>query len=582
MQQLQVFRPYLTERWRQLALVTGLGLARPLAGSVGFMLIVPILQRLQLPANSTNERLNQLLAYLPASDHLEWVLALFFVLILITALVTYLQAIVSEKLEQDILFELRRDLFTSMMNSQWQHLKQIHQADYIRFLTEEVESVSTTLDRLITLTGQLALICVYTGLCFYLSPTLTLVAVTLGLLLLATVLPVQRMIAKIGERHLDASEGLFRLAADQINGLKAIKSSGTQSRHIQAFGQTNAALAGEEVRYASLSSLTQLLHSLISACAFCLLIYAALTFLEIDLATLAVVALVFTRLVPQVSRLHVYLQQFAFLGPSLLAVAKLIERIAQHPEVIGSKSAFDVASGVQVRNLTYQYPDAISPVLVNIQANFQYPSLTVINGLSGIGKSTLADLLAGITLPTSGEINIGGISLDPENQHDWRRCVSYLPQETFIIEASIRDNLNLLLAHPVSDQLLLDALEQSAADFVTQLPEGLATIIGDGGINLSVGERQRLQIARALLDPRPLLIMDETTSNLDPYSEQAIARTLQRLKKNHIVIVITHRTGFNLIADQMITINPIHGKPETQTADVSDNNSSDATGSQSH
>lgn len=521
------------------------------------MLIVPILHQLDLPAESTNQRLNQILQLLPGSAQLTSVLALFFFLMLTSASINYLQAVVAETLEQGILFDIRSDLYQMLMNAEFQHLMQTHQADYTRILTEESESVNTSVDQLFSLTGQLALIIVYTLLSLYLSPVLTGIAVAVGIVLLLSGLPIQQIIARIGQRHLDATESLFRLASDQIKGLKTIKSSGTQDRHIKSFISTTQTLAHEELRYTKITAMTQWVHALISAFAFCLLIFAAIRWADTDLATLAVLALIFTRLVPQVSRLHIYLQHFAFLGPSLTAVSDLINSVSEHQERNETATDFDLSKGIRANKLTYRYPDTSSYILDGLEAKFPANSLTVVRGASGIGKSTLADLLAGITLPTSGSVGVADKAIDATNHQSWRRKVTYLPQSTFIVEATIRDNLNLLLLDPASDEHMVDALKLCAAEFVLTFERGLDTRVGDGGVNLSGGERQRLQLARAMLDPRPVLILDEATSNLDYASELVIAETLSSLKKNTIVVVITHRDSFNSVADQIVSIDTI-------------------------
>lgn len=518
------------------------------------MLIVPILQQLDLPAESTNQRLNQILQFLPGTSQLTSVLALFFFLMLTSASINYAQAVVAETLEQGILFDIRSDLYTMLMNAEFQHLMQTHQADYTRILTEESESVNASLDQLFSLTGQLTLIIIYTLLSLYLSPILTGVAVAVGLVLLFSGLPIQQIIARIGQRHLDATESLYRLASDQIKGLKTIKSSGTQDRHIKSFTSTTQTLAQEELRYTKITALTQWVHTLISAFAFCLLIFIAIRCADTDLATLAVLALIFTRLVPQVSRLHVYLQHFVFLGPSLTTVSDLIKTVSKHQERSETPTDFDLTEGIRADKLSYRYPNTSNYILNGFEANLPANSLTVVKGASGIGKSTLADLLAGITLPTSGSIEVAGKPIDATNHQSWRRKVAYLPQSTFIVEATIRDNLNLLLHEPASDEHLIEALKLCAAEFVLTFERGLDTCVGDGGVNLSGGERQRLQLARAMLDPRPILILDEATSNLDRTSELAIAKTLSSLRTNTIVVVMTHRDSFNAVADQIVSI----------------------------
>jgi len=139
----------------------------------------------------------------------------------------------------------------------------------------------------------------------------------------------------------------------------------------------------------------------------------------------------------------------------------------------------------------------------------------------------------------------------------WREQVNYVPQTPFLIESSIRDNMNLLQRKPAVDSEICNALKQAAADFVFTLPAQLDTVIGDDGTTLSVGQRQRLELAPALLQQRPVMLLDETTSSLDPKTEAQVISTLQSLKHNTLVIIISHRPAVAAAADLSIAVNKI-------------------------
>lgn len=141
--------------------------------------------------------------------------------------------------------------------------------------------------------------------------------------------------------------------------------------------------------------------------------------------------------------------------------------------------------------------------------------MTAIVGQSGAGKSTLVDILMGLNRPESGEMFIDGVPLTDKNALGLRKAISFVPQDPFLFNTSIRGNLLLMAPHATEEQMW-EALEFAAADrFVDCLPKGLDTPIGDRGIRLSGGERQRLVLARAILPKPSILILDEATSALD-------------------------------------------------------------------
>lgn len=155
----------------------------------------------------------------------------------------------------------------------------------------------------------------------------------------------------------------------------------------------------------------------------------------------------------------------------------------------------------------------------------------------GAGKSTLADLVMGLIQPESGAVNVDGLP----TSLNWRNQIGYVAQDTFLFNESIR--FNLLVAQPDADENeLREVLEMVAAyEFVSKLPKGLDTIIGDRGARLSGGERQRLALARAILRKPKLLILDEATSNLDSENEQRIMRAIDKLHGEITILVIAHR-----------------------------------------
>ena len=179
--------------------------------------------------------------------------------------------------------------------------------------------------------------------------------------------------------------------------------------------------------------------------------------------------------------------------------------------------------------------------LQGIDLRLPIPGLVAVVGGSGAGKSTFAHTLLGLTEPSVGSILLGGHDFASAPLSAWRRAIGYVPQETFLFHASIRQNLTF--ANPAASQedVEMAVRRAHAQDFIKALPEGYDTIVGDQGVRLSGGQRQRLGIARALLANPALLVLDEAMSALDAESEREILRTLDELRKQIGILVIAHR-----------------------------------------
>ncbi len=485
---------------------------------------------------------------------LHLILTIFLALMTGVACISHFEQVLNSRITQSILKCIRRDLYQGVAMAQWTIIAGTSEADYARVMSEGSDQIQHGLNQLVELISHIFLILIYTSLCLALSIPLTLLAMFMGAVLFAITIPLQRKSSQLGNSYLHIYQRMYQLPGDLIKGLKSIKSSGTECRHINHFVENSDLLSNQEHGYVKATALSSLSQSIVSAAAFCLLFYIAIEFLALELPILIVMAAIFSRLLPQVTRLTTILQRLAYAVPSITEVGLLLQRVAAHKEASLTDASFDLSTGIHINDVSFFYPDSDSPAISHIQAILTQTGLVVLNGNSGIGKSTLAGIIAGIYLPTSGVMSIGNQTIDRSNLLAWRRNVTYVPQEPFLIEASIRENLCLLSNGEISDADLEAVLGDAGADFVFDFPQGLDTLIGEEGKTLSGGERQRLTLARALLNKRPVLVLDEITSQLDARVEKSILDTLLALSRTQLVCFISHREGVSQMADEILTI----------------------------
>jgi ABC-type multidrug transport system fused ATPase/permease subunit len=196
---------------------------------------------------------------------------------------------------------------------------------------------------------------------------------------------------------------------------------------------------------------------------------------------------------------------------------------------------------LQVSNLTFSYPNQSAPVLENLSVTVPANTSIAIVGPSGAGKSTLANLLLRFWDYQVGAITLGGESLKALEQDEVRKQFALVSQNSYFFNTTFRENLRLARRSATQEEIEAAAGGAQIHEFITSLPKGYDTLIGEQGLRLSSGERQRLAIARELLKNAPILIFDEPTANLDPQTEKQVLDTLFETMKNKTSILITHR-----------------------------------------
>ncbi|MDD6252890.1 MAG: ABC transporter ATP-binding protein [Bacteroidales bacterium] len=249
----------------------------------------------------------------------------------------------------------------------------------------------------------------------------------------------------------------------------------------------------------------------------------------------------FLQLVSQIQRPIVDLSRQV---PGFARVLTSIERLCELTDIPleeqGAPVRFEGTPGVRFENVTFSYPDADAPVLDGFSCDFRPGSMTAVVGETGVGKSTMTRLILALLLPESGEITIYDRNSSVQASPMTRCNIVYIPQGNTLISGTVRDNL--LLGNPdAREEELQEALHTAAADFVFSLPQGLDTVCGEQGAGLSEGQAQRIAIARGLLRPGGIMLLDEPTSSLDSETELLMLQRLGKVAAERTVIIITHR-----------------------------------------
>ncbi|MGW5891981.1 ABC transporter ATP-binding protein, partial [Priestia megaterium] len=398
------------------------------------------------------------------------------------------------------------------------------------------------------------------SIALWLSIKMTLIILLFGLILGYFSKKFIRKAKHLGRKTSQLGEDYMAGITDQLNGIKDIKSNTLEESHVKWLHSLTLRMSEEQVEYMRLKSSSQFMYKVTSALLITVFIFISLEVLHAQEEQLLLIILIFSRLWPRFTAIQSNFEQIASTVPACQSLLELMEDCKRGQEFrketkqIFSKLTYNQPE-IECKDVFFRYKkDSDNYVLKGINLKIPGNKMTAIVGPSGAGKSTLIDILMGLNLPERGSVFVDNKLLKEEVVLSLRQSISYVPQDPFLFNSSVRDNL-LMMKPEASENEIWKALEFAIADqFVKDLPQGLDTVIGDRGTKISGGERQRLVLARAILKQPSVLILDEATSALDTSNENKIKESIERLKGKMTIIVIAHRLSTIRSADQVIVL----------------------------
>jgi subfamily B ATP-binding cassette protein MsbA len=348
-----------------------------------------------------------------------------------------------------------------------------------------------------------------------------------------------RRAATVSQQHM--AEVSHRLM-ESVVGIKLVQAFGMEGYEHRRIGDALGRMLRADLRAGRAAALSPAVMELFGASVGAAILIVAgrgIAQGRLDPGNFAVVlfclGLLFT-CVRRVNTLYAELQQ------ALAAAGRIFEVLDTEPDVrdaVGAEELAPFAREITYRNVGFTYGD--EPVLQGIDLTLRRGDIVALVGPSGAGKSTLVDLLPRFHDPTTGRIELDGVDLRRLRLTSLRRQIGIVTQETVLFDDSVRRNISYGRDDVSHDLVEAAARAAQAHEFIERLPQGYETILGERGARLSMGQRQRLAIARALVKDPPILILDEATSALDAESEALVQQALEALMRGRTAIVIAHR-----------------------------------------
>ena len=417
-------------------------------------------------------------------------------------------------------------------------------------VTESMQfAVSFTAPALLFLNDLLITVMIVTVLIYFEPAGAILALIAFGTLSLLLFKASKKRAALWGETRQEKERLRIKSAQQGFGGIKDIKLYGRENVFQDGYSKETHISLEAGRKQTILQNVPRVFLEFIAVTALCgLVVFITIAGDKANVITIVgLFAAAAFKLLPTTARMVQSAQAMVFSSPVVsFMYDELVENKNYYSDselALPLESHVSFSANLSVRDLTFVYEGVDFPVLDSINLDVEVGSMTGFIGASGAGKSTLLDCMLGLIQPTSGYISADGTKITSDNVRSWQKNLGYVPQDIFLLDGSLRDNIGFGISPDAIDELKIHSSVERAqlTEFVTSLPDGLDTRVGERGVRLSGGQRQRIGIARALYNNPPVLFLDEATSALDIETEREVMRAVEELQGSTTVLIIAHR-----------------------------------------
>ena len=518
--------------------------------TLGIALILPAITFVIDSDLKTNSQfLNDILNYFTENFDRTYLLKIVFVLILITFLIKNIILIIFLWWNKRFVEHLYREICLKLLNVELQksYLDHINTSSALVVRNfNEVKAFLKYLENFVILFVESAILILIVGILLLIEYKVTL---SVGALLIFLVVIFRaftnKLIKNYGEARFFRSGEMMKTLIDILNNYKNIKIFNKSDFFTEKFKKDNFIYSNVNKKFQIIDNLPRFWLEIAGVLGLCSIVYFLL-FLGYGpksiLPILGVFTVAFFRMIPSVLRIVRSLQAIRFDSPVTDQLFISLKDLKPYKKNL-QQTDLNFSNTIQIKNLSFQYPNKERKILKKLNFEIKKGERIGIKGETGVGKSTLIDLLLGFLTPTEGQILIDNKNIYL-NLNKWRSLIGYVPQKINVINGTIKDNIlfgSTDYSEEIQNKKLQDSINISEFEqVIAGLKNGLDTIVGDKGLDLSGGQLQRLAFARALFKDPDILILDESTNALDLEIEKKLFNNLIKNKNEKTIIMISH------------------------------------------
>lgn len=453
--------------------------------------------------------------------------------------------------------QLTKDLFQKIMGLSKEDRDKLTTSSLVTRLTSDTYQIQTGINQFLRLFLRAPII-VFGAIimAFNISPKMTLDFLVMVVILFVIVFAMSHLLNPIYAKIRQATDNIVNMTRQQLEGVRVIRAFGQVDKEEKEFAAANQDYTDLQLKAGRLSSLVTPLTYLVVNSTLILVIWQGNLQIGKGLLSQGMLIALVNYLLQILTELLKMTMLVTSLNQSFISAKRITEVFEKESEDLAM--AFEQVSSdyaVCVDDTSFTYPTAAEPSLSHIDFKLNPGDFLGVIGGTGSGKSTLVDLLVHLYTPQAGSLAIFQNHKSPKTLGQWRSWVNVVPQKAELFQGTIRSNLTLGINREVSDDEIWRALDiAQASDFVSEKEGQLDTVVEAFGRNFSGGQRQRLTIARALVQKAPLLILDDSTSALDYLTEAKLLSAIHEKLSDVTLILISQRTNSLKAADKILLL----------------------------
>lgn len=455
--------------------------------------------------------------------------------------------------------DLRLSLLRSLLAARWEYYVRQPVGSFANAFATEASRASEAYLYAVTIIAFSIQTLLYVALALSVSWQATLAAALFGLLIVFGLHRLVRLARRAGARQTALLKGMLSQLTDVLYAVKPLKAMARETQ-VGPLLERGTQRLQRALQRAVLSkeALRALQDPLLIACLVGGL-YVALTRWALSLDAVIMLVVLFGRTLSSLNKAQRQYQRMAVQESAYWSLQDTLRQSEAAREVNTGARQPRLTQGIRLQEVSFAYTE--KPILERASCAIPAGEVTLLIGPSGTGKTSTVDLIAGLLQPQSGAVYIDGVPLTFIDLKAWRNAIGYVPQEMLLLHESVFANVTLGDTALTEEDVQAALRAAEAWAFVQNLPDGMATRVGERGARLSGGQRQRIAIARALVHAPQLLILDEATTALDPESEAAICQTVQRLRGTMTILAISHQPALLGIADHVYRLEDGYLRP---------------------